>query len=1117
MGISIFELSEEQKAAVDISKNIAVSAGAGSGKTRVLTNRYLKLLEDGIKIEEIAAITFTEKAALEMKERIRSAINEKILKSNGKDKVKWRGVLDKLIRANISTIHGFCAKIIRENSAAIGIDFKFSIINDIDKNDILMSSAARAIEEHFNNPAYENLRDKLIDLYSEEYFSSKVIEELLNIRTKIMDEGKTIKEFSKECLKDETAEFFLSILLEVEKSYMEHKLKEDLLDYNDLENLCCQILADKKIATRYKDRYTRFLVDEVQDINHVQKNIIYSFVTDENNKILDKRLFIVGDGKQSIYGFRGANYKIFKEVSSDIGEDGNKGLRDCYRSKPEIIEGINQIFKSLIDNYEPLQSPKGKGIKGKRLTVLTYKNNQSSSVLKEVKEIIKDKTAALEQFNNALQNLKDSYDKANTEDLIKDKAVIKAITLLKNKGLKFKDICILVRSSGLIQGIEEGLKKYNIPYCIIGGKGFYSKPEITEILNLLQVINYELDKEWDKQQEKKLIRTLRSYIFNIPDDLLYKIKIEQLENNCVNYFEAALYTIDGMKNTYAKEGLNNAYLTLKKLIELKNKLSVAVLIKNIIDICKIKEKVFSELKGIQKFRNIEKLILAAETYDKEELFSIEEFLNYIEGLNDNNLEDGEASLDTEDAEAVKIMTIHQSKGLEFEAVIIPGMEKDKLYMTKMQSNKENFVFYNDKIVSKKLLNGEDSVEFDDYKNSKLLKEVEESIRILYVAMTRAKKHIVMVSKELTEKEAAVSKINEEIEKINTLNTFMKQINYSIKIGKVSGDLIDFINYENASDMDKVESDLTDGEEIEKDQITQKLLFKIEPKQRKYISASIYMKYKKCPRRYYVEKVLNLKGNSFNFSGAEEDELVKVQEEEMINNLENLDIKENLVKISASELGSLTHKVLEYKTKEICGGNMEIIHKAFVNMFGEENKLEAEIKSDLYSKVEKFIKNYEKIEKNREVKGELVFSQNELSFTSCPVDNTGNVIVGFIDRLEVYKKEDKYCAVIIDYKTNRIYKNNIEKLTKIYAEQLNLYGKAIKDSLYIQGEKIDEVELLLYFLDAAALVKVNFDEEKILKGLKEIEAVTQNKSVESYKKSPEKECEKCDYNKLCNCY
>ena len=1142
---SILTLSTEQEAAVDITKNIAVSAGAGSGKTRVLTNRYLRVLESGIGIEEIIAIAFTEKAALEMKERIRGAIVEKLENSKG-DKKKWQQTLDKLSRANISTIHSFCAKVIRENAASLGIDFKFNIINEIDKKFMLYEAIDKSLEMVISSGEHEEILNNLTETFGEGYLEGRFKNELIEISEKVSQKGRKLQEVFEELKDDELANLILKILLNTETFYKEYKLKNDGLDYTDLEMLCREVLEDKRVRDRYKERYKRFLVDEFQDTNEIQKSIIYSFVSDESGKLLPKELFIVGDSKQSIYGFRGTDYTIYRKVAEDIGEDGQKSLSTCYRSKSEIIHGINEIFSRLIDKYESLKVPgedSKKAIVEKRLVLLTYNKEDSveEDSVKKVKEAIKGKNINIEEFKNLLNELKSSYNKVQVKNSIKQEAILKAVRYLFDKGLKAKDVCILVRSKYIIPDIEDELKKCNIPYCVIGGRGFYEKEEIKEILNIYELVISNFTEDFSVSIEMRLIKALRSFIFNISDDVLYKIKLEMLENGNLNYFQAMELVYDGMKDIEERNKLENAYLTLLRLSKVETRLCAVQILNAIIETCSIKESVLMQEEGLQKYRNIEKLIFEAEKFDKEKLFTPEEFIMHLELLNDNNLEDAEASLDSEDTEAVKIMTIHQSKGLEFEGVIIPEMDSDQLKISNKEENKNNLVYHDGKIISKydtqNVQDGNANKEFTDEYNSyfkgQLLKEIDESIRVLYVALTRAKQYAVMIGEESAEE---VTEILEDSEKITKLNSFMKQIRYSFRIKDADESVIEFIDAASIPAMYRIENDTKPIEKAEFSNIKENLEFKITDKVRSYVSASKYMKYKKCPKRFYIESVLSIK--IANYLEIEEESmnintntLEAVLEETKDNYDEILEetateileideqAKDQKRYLKSSDMGTIVHKILEYKNTDIEKSDEALIDKAMFEILGENNVNSLENKTKVKNKIKNYIKNYEIIEKSKENFGEMLLKQNEVSFTISPLNDRKTMLAGFIDRLEVFKTGDKIIAVITDYKTNHVQDEDaLKHLIEMYTPQLMIYGKAIKDYLYVDGRKVDEILLKLYFLERGICKDVSYDDKSIDMIISDMDEIfgrcLEELEVGEFHRAAKEECEKCDYRGMC---
>lgn len=1125
MANSILKLSPEQEAAVDITRNIAVSAGAGSGKTRVLTNRYLRLLEADIPIEEIVAITFTEKAALEMKERIRAALKEKLENSQGLEKKNWQTSLDKLSRANISTIHSFCAKLIRENAACLGIDFKFNIINEIDKKLVLSNAVEEVLAQAASLEHYESIMGKLINTFGEEYLQDRFKKELLEISEKIFESGKRHEEVYGEYQKDKLTAFLLKLIIKVDELYKSYKLKNDGLDYTDLEMLCKSILEDSRIRERYKERYKRFLVDEFQDTNEIQKSIIYSLVTDDGGKLLPKRLFIVGDFKQSIYGFRGTDYTIFRKVSEDIGKEGQKALSTCYRSKPEVIHGINEIFSKLIERYEPLKVPSDYEFKEKRLLLLTYskENSNEESTVKTVKSAIESKALDAENFKLLLKELKDSYNKVQVKTSIKEEAVSKAIGILLGKGLKAKDICILVRSKYIIPELEEELKKYNIPYCVIGGRGFYNKEEIIEVLNLFElIISGSLEGDMSIVFEKKLIKALRSFIFNISDDILYRIKVEQQENpGTKNYFQSMELVYDGMKRNEEGNKLESVHSILVKLSNLKSKLSVVQLLSAIIELCGIKDSVLMKQGGLQKYRNIEKLLFEAEKFDREELFTPESFVEYIELLNDNNLEDAEASLDTEDSEAVKIMTIHQSKGLEFEGVIIPEADVDQLKLSKKEDNKNNLVYHDGKIIYKYDIENsskELTAEYNNYFEAKLLKEVEEAIRVLYVALTRAKQYAVMVGEELTEE---LSEVIEVSEKKTKLNTFIKQLLQPIKIGGAKGSVLEILDAASVPAMTRLGTEELPEELIDRASLEDRLQFKIVGKPRNYVSASRFMSYKECPRRFYIENVLNIKVQSYAEMYHNEEDYEDAMENTAVELLERIQETEAVQKcyIKASKIGTIVHRIIELKNSSLELTEELLIEKALLENLSEEELSNLEKFNGLRNRIKGYIANYEALEKDRAPLGELVLLKNEASFLVSPLQDRKTMLTGFIDRLEVFKTEDRNLAVITDYKTNHIdSEETLKYLVDMYSSQLELYGKAIKDNLYVEGKAIDEVILKLYFLEIGQCVEIPFCEEKTSNLIKEMDSIFARDlgelKVEEFPKAKEEECEKCLYKTMC---
>lgn len=767
--LEAFSLTEEQREAVDIDKNIALSAGAGSGKTRVLTYRYLKLLESGVDIDSIVALTFTEKAALEMKERVMVAILDMIRRDRA-NRHLWQNNLDRLNRANISTIHSFCTNILRENAAFIGIDYNFTIIDELESQLILDNIWETIISSISRDNEFQDFIQFMSTQMGKEYTTDMLKSDILRIRTSILSRGWNLRELGENECKDTLSGLVMKLISYIDSAYFEYKMEKDMLDYDDLQTLCYEVLCIDKINRIYKDRYTYFMIDEFQDTNQIQKDIIYSLVEDDTGDIPQGTLFVVGDFKQSIYGFRGTDYRIFQEVQDDLGSQCIRSLKTSFRSKREIIYGINNIFFPLIDSYEDmLPFKEDEDGKEKRIKLIKYSPNRSASETKnsidQVKRYIKSKERKdIRILRDKLFELRENISKVQPIDEgTMGEAVVRSISMLTSLGLEYSDICILVRSRSLNYEMEEKLIEYNIPYIIVGGSNLFDAKEVKDIINIYELIldgYYLLDDSY-----LKLIEVLKSDIFNISDDVLLLIRKNQVERNLPSFWDSIAYTIKSMRPGYDRDRLSYAYFAIEKLSKDCSNLNVVDALTYIVQKCELIERLICHRQGIQKIRNVEKLLNMAEELDDKMLFYGNEFIEYFRMLEEHSREE-EGILDAQDSQAIRIMTIHQAKGLEFGGVIIPGIEKDLLYMSNREISNMGVTFDNDNLLFRGYNGQGEKDTFTCYAEDQSLEEIEEGIRLLYVAMTRAKDYVVLVGKE-------------DKKDSNMLNSFYNMLLYAI--------------------------------------------------------------------------------------------------------------------------------------------------------------------------------------------------------------------------------------------------------------------------------------------------------------------------------------------------
>lgn len=370
-----------------------VIAGAGSGKTKVLTTRIARLIESGVNPYQILAITFTNKAAKEMRDRLNVLVPD-----NG---------------AFVGTFHSFGLRVIRENYLKLGLDRNFTII---DSEDVL--SIIKKI-----------LKEKGID--SKECAPSYIRNRISFIKNEMMSEAEIDKYLTSDAEK---------IAAEVYMEYKKRLKQNNSVDFDDLLSLPVELfLKDKEVLEHYQEKFKYILIDEYQDTNEVQYKM---------TKILAKKyqnLFVVGDPDQSIYMFRGANFRNILNFEKDYQNTKVIPLEENYRSTKMILDAANSVIKNNKERKDKdLRSNNGVGVKVKYLR---------------------------------------SYDEKHEITL-----VIEQIKQLLESGIKKKDIAIFYRTNAQARVVEEQFLKANIPYKVVGSYYFYSRKEIKDLICYLRLI-----------------------------------------------------------------------------------------------------------------------------------------------------------------------------------------------------------------------------------------------------------------------------------------------------------------------------------------------------------------------------------------------------------------------------------------------------------------------------------------------------------------------------------------------------------------------------------------------------------------------------------------------------
>lgn len=429
-------LNEKQKEAVlHIDGPCLVIAGAGSGKTRVLTTRIANLIENGIPSYNILAITFTNKAAKEMRDRLSN-----IVPNNN---------------AFVGTFHSLGVRIIRENAPLLGLDRNFSIID----SDDVISLIKKIMKEKGLDPK----------LTSPSYIRNKIS----NIKNEMLSNEDIVKFYNTP--QDKVAEV-------VYYEYIDILKKNNSVDFDDLLRLPVILFQEHpEVLESYQDRFKYILIDEYQDTNEVQYKL---------SKLLAKKyknIFIVGDPDQSIYMFRGANFRNILNFEKDYKNALVIPLEENYRSTKYILDAANSVIKNNKERKEKtLWSNVGEGNKTKYLRAYDGKH-EIQLVLDEIKKLI-------------------------------------------NEGYKKSNIAVLYRTNAQSRVVEEMFLKANMPYKVVGSYYFYNRKEIKDLICYLRLI-------LNNDDEISLRRVINVPKRGIGDATITKIEEEAKEKN-ISMFQA---------------------------------------------------------------------------------------------------------------------------------------------------------------------------------------------------------------------------------------------------------------------------------------------------------------------------------------------------------------------------------------------------------------------------------------------------------------------------------------------------------------------------------------------------------------------------------------------------
>ncbi|MFA5009418.1 MAG: ATP-dependent DNA helicase [Candidatus Paceibacterota bacterium] len=693
--MDLSKLNKEQKQAVKtINGPLLIVAGAGTGKTTVLTNRLAYLVsEENVKPEEILALTFTEKAAHEMEERV-----EKLLPFGYYD--FW-----------ISTFHSFGDRILKNYGLYVGLPTNYKLLNDsgswillrknFNKFNFLKeyrplgnpTKFIQALVSHFHQCKNEGIYPEhyleyadSLKLNFDNFFVSK--KKTKNKKIEIDQDEIVLKQKEQERINEVALAYH---------TYQKILLDNSCLDFGDLINYTIDLFKKRpEILKKFRDRFKYIMVDEFQDTNWVQYELIKILAAPKNN------LAVCADDDQSIFHFQGASFNNVLMFKKDFPESKQIILTENYRSPQNILD----LSYNFIQHNNPNR--------------LEFQLNEISDLQKKAKE----KGINLECFEKISKKLKSNKKEPGQICLLgfqtgdeEITGVINKIWELKEIDLEanFSDFAILVRSNESANSFSRALERANMPYQFISSRGLYTNPLILDVISYLKAILNFYD-------SSSLYRVLRMLPLDLDAEEVARIT-QYSDKKGLPVFEA-------IQDNYLKTKLHaETRIKLEKLVKnLKNHFSLSKE-KNVSEIFinllsdlgydkKLSEPCEQNLKNwdllyqfFQKIKNFE------ESQSDGKLFSfIEELEMELEAGEEGSL----SSSIENDCDAVKIMTVHSAKGLEFKYVFLSNLVHRKF----PSDQKSDPIALPEDLIKEVLPKG-------DF-------HLQEERRLFYVALTRAK-------------------------------------------------------------------------------------------------------------------------------------------------------------------------------------------------------------------------------------------------------------------------------------------------------------------------------------------------------------------------------------------
>ncbi|MGF7086258.1 ATP-dependent helicase/nuclease subunit A [Kroppenstedtia sanguinis] len=1164
-----FSMTAEQHQAIhSLDQDCIVSAGAGSGKTRVLVERYLAILDrhrsEPECVDWIVAITFTEKAATEMKDRIRLGIRQRMeaaqIREDSEEAAGWYRFLVSAERIRVSTIHSFCTTLLREHPVEADVDPAFGVLDEREAALLLreavaerLVSAVKAMEG--NAPAslatlwgLSGLRTRFSSIYTEmagngwdpatlsdrtfQHFSATV-EQLQREFPKALAEvkrsgealqqvkgGKKATDFQREwsrfavglegeatamevlplleeisgllggnwgrkeevilprdqmkeavsrawqiagslafSLEEESIlRWVIQVMEEVDAKYKGKKEERNRLDFDELQFRAVTLLREHpRICREVRSRIRYLMVDEYQDTNEAQKQLIDLLRLGPEGERIPGKLFVVGDPKQSIYRFRGAEVAVFGRTRDEILQSGGKevALVDNFRSDGALVEFINGLFSKLMtgapgeaNHYPPARASRPVG-DGPRVEFLAV-------------EVAKSDPRKVEAA-----------------------AIARRICELAEEGIPYGGIAVLFQAMTHVKGMEEALIQEGIPCHVVGGSGFFAQQEILDMLHLMRVLE-------DPTDTLAMVGVLRSPFCGVSDETLLRLAQEE---------RWVLHREDWMK----REGLPleesrklELFLhQLERSRRIKGQVPVADLLSDFLEQSGYIHVIWSTPQGKQARANLDKFLLLLRQWKDVEATSLRSILEKVERLTEIGDRETEASVEVEGGNSVRLMSIHQSKGLEFPVVFIPDLSRKPLIdIPDLKLDREAGLVARlvDETGEKR-----DPFRWQQVMEREQARSREEWVRLFYVATTRAEQRLILSG--IPEEHKGVQKGEEPL----TANTWSKWLdgvlgfhridwergiwNLADENAEVAVRLCGDSQFKERDKSSPLLEDLTEDSPSQSPSFVEQMLLPrgFTDRDRLEVSVTDLVTLIGCPRRYYFEQVAGMPA---------------MEEREPFSSGSSEGGAEGLV-LDPRIKGQIVHRLLEKCNESLADGEdwklrcLEVL---------EEWRVPGEWQSRAWEEIRPLLVSYLNSRFYLE-QGRQAGLKNECRFIRR---SDGLEVEGVLDRI--------HCTPdgvweLVDYKTNDISEERVEEVAQEYLPQLQLYALAAREEWGIQAGRA-----ILFFLKPNRCVEYQTDPEWMEQAEKTLREAAyllqQGQEMQDFPLRPGRRCSYCDFRNIC---